>query len=78
MKELTIDQVKQILGITYPTAHRIAREAGRFDETHPPNGIWYIPSDSVYDIIRQELKEARLKESRFDSMIAQLKNGNSK
>ena len=76
MSELSINQVQTILGITYPTAHKMARELGRFDESVPPNGKWFIPSDAVYNMIFKEIQDAQSKEYRFDAAINSGKNGN--
>jgi predicted site-specific integrase-resolvase len=70
MKELTIEQVMDILDIARPTAYNLARKFGRLDETIPPNGKYFLPSDRVFDIIREERKGALAKEHRFYNVLA--------
>jgi predicted site-specific integrase-resolvase len=76
MSELNINQVQKILGITYPTAHKMAREFGRFDKSVPPNGKWFIPASVIRKTIFSELQTARLKESRYLKAIESIGNGN--
>ncbi len=62
--EIDLETLKDILGISYPTALAMAREVGRkIDE--PPRGRWVIEASIIRAIIEREIAEAMDKQDRL-------------
>ena len=67
--EFTIQQTRDIVGWSYPTAFVFARKHGR-----KINGKWYVPFDDVAGIVQSELVKAQ----RMQNRLVQLGNGNGR
>jgi hypothetical protein len=66
--ELTITQVRTIIGWSYPTAFEFARDNGRQDR----NGKWFVPFDLVAAEVQRRVIEAQKMQER---LVAQSGNG---
>jgi hypothetical protein len=59
MKEITTNQVCDILGISYPTALRFAQKHGRKVDRADSPPAWVVPVSVVDDYINDRLAAAR-------------------
>jgi hypothetical protein len=67
MSELTIEQIKDVLGWSYPTALKFAQRHGRQDG----GGKWLVPYGIVADEVNEQLADAQ----RTVDRLAQVANG---
>ena len=67
MNEIDIDQLREALSISYPTALNFAREHGRLDPLGSSRGKWVV---SV-DVVKAELEQRRQDINRRLEMLEQ-------
>lgn len=63
MNKLTIQQVQEILDVSYPTALGIARQHGSQDG---PAGKWHVPASVIGARISEALEAAQAAWGRFE------------
>ena len=68
MSELTITQVRHIVGWSWPTAYKFAKVHGYQDNA---NGVWYIPFADVAAIVQGKVVEAQ----RMQNRLVEVGNG---
>lgn len=71
MKELTIQQVMEVLGMSYPTALDYARRNGRFSPDIPPRGLWHVPTDRVQADVVAMLSRAMAARDRLKAIAGE-------
>lgn len=59
-KQLTIEQVRTVLGISYPTALSFANEHGKMVD-----GRWLIPASAVQEVVDAYIAKAQKMQMRL-------------
>jgi len=69
--QLTISQVKEIMGWSYPTALNYAKAVGTIDRTIPPSGLWTVPADCVKAVIDEDMAAVAARLERLQAIVAE-------
>ena len=67
MTDLTIEEIEEILGVSYPTALRFAQKYGKVKSG---GRKWLVPAQAVADVIETEQQRINEKRQRLVARIA--------